>query len=160
MAVLPPDRQRLGAFWACVVWAASLSAGLAHAQTTCADLSALIGAIPVAATAGQPRPKGADFGLPAANHCATSRSTTGAAEPYCAWKFDYRDAEATSAFYSLSVRLRSCAATVLSAGGDAAVNHPDSYVLQQYETDQGTVSLSIKDKAGLHSTYVFLRLSN
>lgn len=43
-----------------------------------------------------------------------------------------------------------------SLSDDQPVNHPDSYLLKIWNTDEGVFRVSIKDKAALESSFVFL----
>lgn len=73
----------------------------------------------------------------------------------CLWSHGYRDPAARARFDALSAALEACLGHAISQ--DAPVNHPDSYVLRQFGQGAGTVYLSIKDKAALQRTLVFLR---
>ncbi|WP_299732879.1 hypothetical protein [uncultured Tateyamaria sp.] len=127
--------------------AVALSAVAAHADTYCADLTALSnGTI-------------TEIALPSgkAGICAISQDLSGARAVNCRWPFDYRVQAATDAF----TRLLDATAQCLNTEGvsDQGVNHPDSYDLRTFDTDTGQVSVSIKDKGALQQTFIFLRVA-
>ena len=90
-------------------------------------------------------------------NCTHSRGLGGALSLHCARAFEYRSTDATMAFDSLLGQVSSCAAAI--DRDDQSVSHPDSYDLHQFQLDTGTVSVSLKDKASLAQTYLFLRVS-
>jgi hypothetical protein len=90
-------------------------------------------------------------------NCTHSRGLEGALSLHCAQAFEYRSADATIAFDSLLGQVSLCAAAI--DRDDQSVSHPDSYDLRQFQLDTGTVSVSLKDKASLAQTYLFLRVS-
>ena len=55
-------------------------------------------------------------------------------------------------------RVSDCGAPIVQTG--PLVSHPDSYHLRQFQVDEKTVSVSLKDKGALAQTYVFLRVTN
>jgi hypothetical protein len=73
--------------------------------------------------------------------------------------FDYRDAQAVTWLNMLRTRVEACMGPDAEMAGDAQVNHPDSFDLHQYEGQGHRVALSLKDKAGLNQTLVFLSIS-
>ena len=81
-------------------------------------------------------------------------------ETVCQWAYAYRDPAAQSLFEDMASQLSMCLGTEVAS--DAPVNHPDSYDLRQYygqSQGQGAdVFLSIKDKASIRKTFVFLRI--
>lgn len=77
-------------------------------------------------------------------------------EEVCRWSFAYRSAAAEDMFDRLAAHLSTCLGP---PGGEAApVNHPDSYRLLQFEAKEAVISLSLKDKAALQRSFVFLRV--
>ena len=125
----------------------ALSATVAHADTYCADLTAL--------TDGT----ASDIALPSGTQgtCTTSLDLTGARALNCRWPFDYRAKAATDTFTALLDATTMC----LNAEGlsDQGVNHPDSYDLRTFDTETAQVSISIKDKGALQQTFIFLRVA-
>ena len=87
--------------------------------------------------------------------CSVSLNLSGEQANTCRWPFDYRAPEATLAFTALLDAATECLGT--EAVADQGVNHPDSYDLRTFDTDQIQVAISIKDKGALQQTYVFLR---
>ncbi len=73
----------------------------------------------------------------------------------CQWRFEYRALEAHTLFEKIGAALEACLGP--EATQDAPVNHPDSYDLRVFSAKDGAVYLSIKDKAALDATFVFLR---
>ena len=91
--------------------------------------------------------------------CSFSLDTLGMKSANCNWAFSYRSAEATGAFKDMLAELSACAAMASAIETDQPVNHPDFYDLRLMRIAGGDVGLSIKDKAALAQTYVFLRLT-
>lgn len=79
-------------------------------------------------------------------------------DPVCRWTFAYRADAAVAAFEHLAEKLTRCLGPPVDE--DAPVNHPDSYRLVQFGAPDAVISLSLKDKASLQSTFVFLRVDN
>lgn len=88
--------------------------------------------------------------------CKPSLGLSGTRSLTCAWPFAYRAAEATAAFEALSDDVMAC--TGPAAKPAPGVNHPDSYDLRLFAYEGGTVAVSLKDKAALRETYIFLRM--
>lgn len=76
----------------------------------------------------------------------------------CRWAFKYRSQAAESAFERIANDLARCLGA--PAATDEPVNHPDSYQLVQFNGSDGIISVSLKDKASLQQTFVFLRVDN
>ncbi len=91
--------------------------------------------------------------------CTTALALSGEISTHCAWPFDYRAPEATEAFEAVIEAVPSCMATSLEVENDQDVNHPDFYDLRIFQTPEGEVGISLKDKGGLQQTYVFLRVT-
>ncbi|WP_415402312.1 hypothetical protein [Tateyamaria sp. SN3-11] len=125
----------------------ALCATAAHADTYCADLTAL--------TQGTTTEITLPSGTP--GMCTTSLDLTGARALNCRWPFDYRAPAATDTFTALIDATTGC----LNTDGltDQGVNHPDSYDLRTFHTDTAQVSISIKDKGALQQTFIFLRVA-
>lgn len=92
--------------------------------------------------------------------CGTNRVLGGATETTCAWSFDYRAKEAKAHFDWVQERLQSCYHISGENLPDHRVNHPDSYTLWQFYIEDQQISLSLKDKAALRQSLVFLRWSD
>lgn len=91
--------------------------------------------------------------------CKASRMLSGATQTHCAWVFAYRDPAATEAFDQLIQAVAGCLGDTAHKHDDPDVNHPDFYDLQIFDIDGHEVGVSLKDKAALSETYVFLRLT-
>ncbi|MEL6996777.1 MAG: hypothetical protein AAFP68_00830 [Pseudomonadota bacterium] len=92
-----------------------------------------------------------------AETCGTALTTGGGREIHCRWSFAYRD----EAAISLHDRIASDVQTCLNATAvprEDGVNHPDSYDQQRFHAGDVDLSLSLKDKAALQRTFVFLRI--
>lgn len=75
----------------------------------------------------------------------------------CRWDFPYRADAAQAAFDAMSARLLACAGPDRLLADDQQVNHPDSYALNRYALRDKEVALSLKDKASLGKSLIFLR---
>ncbi|WP_299288665.1 hypothetical protein [uncultured Tateyamaria sp.] len=128
-------------------FAVLLSATAVHADTYCADLTALANG------------SSSEIAMPsgAIGTCSTSLDLTGARALNCRWPFDYRAQAATDAFTELLDATAQCLDT--DGVTDQGVNHPDSYDLRTFTTDTAQVSVSIKDKGALQQTFIFLRVA-
>ncbi len=93
-----------------------------------------------------------------AQDCSISRDERGGRTYLCHWAFPYRDAAATTAFEALDQEVRQCFNDASIMPDDLAVNHPDSYQLRRYQFGQAVISASLKDKAALCQSLVFLRI--
>ena len=74
----------------------------------------------------------------------------------CRWSFAYRSAAAQETFDRIADHLSECLGAPRAE--EAPVNHPDSYRLIQFETTDAVIFLSLKDKASLQRSFVFLRV--
>jgi hypothetical protein len=79
---------------------------------------------------------------------------------FCAWQFTYRAGAATAAFQALLDETAKCLGPAAGPIRDQAVNHPDFYDLRRFLVLDAEIGISIKDKAALQQTYVFLRISH
>ncbi len=77
---------------------------------------------------------------------------------YCAWEFPYRANRAYDTFDAFIRGLDDCIGQHATLHTDQDVNHPDYYAQRRYETEQSEVSVSVKDKSALGSTFVFIRV--
>ena len=91
--------------------------------------------------------------------CAFSLGMHETKSANCNWAFSYRSAEATGAFKDMLAELSACADMASGIATDQPVNHPDFYDLRLMRIAGGEVGLSIKDKAEMQQTFVFLRLT-
>ncbi len=90
--------------------------------------------------------------------CSISHDERGGTTYLCHWTFPYRDAAATTAFEALDEDIRQCFKEAMALPADSAVNHPDSYQLRRYRHGKLVISASLKDKAALGQSLVFLRI--
>ncbi len=75
----------------------------------------------------------------------------------CRWDFPYRSAEASNRFAQLQSLARTCTHDNLPGQVDTGVNHPDFYEAVHFPVSGGDLVVSLKDKAALQATLVFLR---
>lgn len=88
--------------------------------------------------------------------CTQSIALGGQSQLHCGWAFAYRDAAAQAAFQAGLQQLDQCFEQTTP---DQDVNHPDFYDLRLFISDDFEIGLSLKDKAALQETYVFLRIA-
>lgn len=88
--------------------------------------------------------------------CTRSLALGGGSQLHCGWAFDYRVAAATDAFEQGISVLNAC---FDQSTPDQNVNHPDFYDLRLFVAGDQEIGLSLKDKAVLGQTYVFLRIT-
>ncbi|MDJ0613743.1 MAG: hypothetical protein QNJ29_08690 [Rhizobiaceae bacterium] len=97
--------------------------------------------------------------LPTANNCQLALQLSGGKELICFWQFDYRSTSATEHLR----RLNKLISLAIDQGevpqDDQDVNHPDFYDLRTYTINGADIAVSLKDKAALDQTFVFLRAS-
>ncbi|MEP1993424.1 MAG: hypothetical protein ABJJ09_17505 [Ascidiaceihabitans sp.] len=90
--------------------------------------------------------------------CGTSLLISGARSSHCAYPFEYRADVAQQVFDDLAQLMTHCVGPeVPEQTGKNGVNHPDSYDQKTFQADNGSISLSLKDKGNLNQTYIFLR---
>lgn len=88
--------------------------------------------------------------------CSTSKTLGGGSSEDCFWRFEFRSERAIAGFAKLADHLKACSA-YFSSDPEPRVNHPDSF--EQVHATMGTVGLrlSLKDKAALSESLVFLK---
>ncbi|MDG2340434.1 MAG: hypothetical protein P8L32_04465 [Paracoccaceae bacterium] len=96
---------------------------------------------------------------PSLASCTFSTNISGAISFSCHWGFSYRTKEALEAFEAMLSDLALCADPTLGVVTDQNVNHPDFYDLRMLNIQGGEIALSLKDKAALQQTFIFLRLT-
>lgn len=90
--------------------------------------------------------------------CTRSLMLSGGSQVHCGWAFPYRAVAASKTFQQLLADVKDCTDGA-SAAADPDVNHPDFYELQTFRLSDTEVGVSLKDKAALEETYVFLRVA-
>lgn len=78
----------------------------------------------------------------------------------CTWQFSYRSPIATSGFTELRNLIAGCIDDPSKVTKDQNVNHPDYYEAYFYDFRRHALSVAIKDKVGLQSTFVFMRMKS
>ena len=91
--------------------------------------------------------------------CTRSLVLSGGSQVHCGWAFAYRASEATLAFQYLVSTVSACPGAAAHVTADLDVNHPDFYDLQTFRLGGQEIGVSLKDKAALSETYVFLRVA-
>ena len=133
----------------CAGFAAALIMLASPVAAFCKELAALEG-------------QGNDITLPATPmvaECRTSIQLGGRQQTQCGWPFAYRSDAASEAFERLNDAVSDCLGPETVATRDQSVNHPDFYDLRLYQVGEREIGVSLKDKAGLQETYVFLRVA-
>lgn len=92
-------------------------------------------------------------------NCQQAPALLGTHTQICRLSFTYRAKEAADTFEAWSASLLACAGPKNAILSDQPVNHPDSYFLHRFTLPQGEVSLSLKDKAALGQTLVFIQIN-
>ncbi len=91
--------------------------------------------------------------------CKSSLMLSGGTQVHCGWAFPYRAPAAKDAFQGLLAAVTACSGGRVDTTADQDVNHPDYYDLQTFRWIDREIGVSLKDKAGLGETYVFLRVA-
>ncbi|MFK7869266.1 MAG: hypothetical protein AB8B58_08505 [Roseobacter sp.] len=125
--------------------------GFAARADFCKDLQSLA-ALKSGATISLP-------GMSGTAPCKTSLMLSGGTQAHCSWAFAYRAAVAQETFQQVLADVTACAGDHAEITADQDVNHPDFYDLQTFRVNDFEVGVSLKDKAALGETYVFLRVS-
>ncbi len=125
-----------------------LAGNSARSEDMCPALQSLVSAIRQDA----PPPQA----FPDATECSFVRTLGGGQEHYCRWDYPFRSKDTLVKYSALNTAIRRCLDGPRQIEQDPDVNHPDTS--SQIIYDFGTVTLraSIKDKAALQKTLVFL----
>ena len=99
----------------------------------------------------------AHFAPPTEATCSGYLAETGGLSVSCYWSWPYRNIDAKRFADALWSDVQMCREGQ-SLDPDTPVNHPDSYILRQWQTAQNLFAVSIKDKAARGETLVFLRV--
>ena len=94
-----------------------------------------------------------------ASFCTLAKTLDGAIY-HCGWEFPYRAERAYETFDEFVRGVDDCIGQRAALHSDHSVNHPDFYDLRRFELEQTDVSVSVKDKAALGRTIVFIRVQN
>ena len=103
---------------------------------------------------GEPPPVLSD-----ARNCALSQDISGRQQYHCQWEFDYRSQNTYETFNQLIEAMQSCFENQAVARKDQGVNHPDTYDQRQFDLEDVVITVSLKDRAALSRTFVFLRVA-
>ena len=131
------------------------------AQDLCSDMEFLIEHSKIGfrairgAPESEPGTHGATFLLPEASRCVVVMNLERRSYR-CRWVYAYRDERAYAAFDRFADSLRRCFGAMAKEHVDRNVNHPDFYAARRYEMAEGAVTVSVKDKAAMGSTFVFI----
>jgi hypothetical protein len=91
--------------------------------------------------------------------CTRSLVLSGGSQLNCGWAFTYRAPAASEAFENLIATITDCLGAAAHVTADLNVNHPDFYDLQTFRLEGQEIGISLKDKASLSETYIFLRVT-
>ena len=157
-----PRLRRGLAFICAIAFSASsplLAAGVASGF--CDDLHSVIGVNITAPTRPPPDlTKLALFDAP--KDCGISQTEAGEIAQHCMAPYPYRSRVALQVFEALNIAMTQCKFTRDRIDEAEAVNHPDSYDQRSYLFGVADaiwrVDLSLKDKATLEQTLLFLRV--
>lgn len=154
------DRGSLRSILCLTVALAATPADTARATTLCADMSNLVGEAHSNFSNWTTKSTKAatPLILPDAEDCALTRSLSGENAYHCTWRFAYREADSYGTFDAFDQSFQECFGARAQLSRDQSVNHPDFYDLRHYQLGRVKVTLSIKDKSALQSTYVFVRV--
>ena len=94
-----------------------------------------------------------------AEKCTRSLMLSGDVQTHCRWAFPYRAQAATQAFEALNVAISRCLGPTARMTSDPDVNHPDFYDLQIFQFGDQEIGISLKNKAALSQTFVFVRVT-
>jgi len=78
----------------------------------------------------------------------------------CVWEFPYRAERAYDTFDDFVGTMNECIGQHATPHSDQSVNHPDYYSSRRYDMERAEVSVSVKDKAALGNTLVFIRVQS
>jgi hypothetical protein len=137
--------------------------GVARAQDLCANIDYLIdqSRSQFAEIAEKPTGDAGDHDviltLAGASYCSVTKKSKSSFY-HCGWEFPYRAQHAYDTFDEFVRGVNECIGQHATLHTDRSVNHPDYYALRRYETEQADVSVSVKDKGALGSTFVFIRV--
>lgn len=119
----------------------------------CAELGRLADLAATGFASGNP---GAE--LTEVESCDLSRNVGGSQTYLCSWAFPYRAPGAAAVFDMLDRTIPVCIRGATAMPEDSSVNHPDSYELSSYRRGNVVISASLKDKAAISKSLVFLRI--
>ena len=94
--------------------------------------------------------------LDGAEACQSALQLGGASSFHCQWGFSYRSKAGSDAFRAMDALLRQCLDAAPVDADGSPVNHPDSFDQRHYRATGFMLSLSLKDKAALARSFVFL----
>ncbi len=139
--------------------------GVAQAQDFCTDLQVLMdqSRAQFAEIAGKPSGNAGDheatLTLTGASYCTVTKKSKRSTY-LCGWEFPHRAEHAYGTFDGFVRKVDDCIGRQATVHSDQSVNHPDYYASRRYEMEQAEVSVSVKDKGALGSTFVFVRVQS
>ncbi len=141
----------------------SATLGVAQAQDFCAKVDHLIDQSQSGFSKIAAKPKGSagdrdvTLSLAGASRCSVTMKSK-KNWYHCAWEFPHRAEQAYETFEEIAGKLNVCIGERATLHSDRSVNHPDFYASRRFELKQADVSVSVKDKGALGSTFVFVRV--
>ncbi|MEM7223897.1 MAG: hypothetical protein AAF495_13005 [Pseudomonadota bacterium] len=138
------------------------ASGAARAQDLCAEIEQLVDQsrtqfVEITAETQDGGAREAAMKISGAASCRVMKGLNGNLYR-CAWEFPHQASEAYNTFDSFVSRVGDCLGDQATQHEDKSVNHPDYFALTRYELPEAKVSVSVKDKAALGLTYVFIRV--
>lgn len=133
----------------------------AYGAPLCSALNTLLAGIStgdVSRSAVEPLLLNQSAGVSDPEVCGKTRTLSGSSSHHCAWSFPYRSDHAVEVFEGLGSSFQACLSDGAVHGSDPLVNHPDSYDTRIFNLGDRMAILSLKDKAALQKTYVFVRV--
>ena len=137
--------------------------GVAQAQDLCTNIEYLIdqSRSQFAEIANKPNGDTGDYDvtltLAGASYCFVTKKSKRNIY-HCGWEFPYRAQHAYDTFDEFVRGVNECIGQHATLHTDQSVNHPDYYASRRYEMEWAEVSVSVKDKGALGSTFVFIRV--
>ncbi|MCP4317398.1 MAG: hypothetical protein GY789_15630 [Hyphomicrobiales bacterium] len=97
--------------------------------------------------------RGVTLTLDDAADCTISPLQNGSAYN-CVWEYPLKAPDAYRKFSAIGQNLQTCIGDRATVLKDKGVNHPDFYDARRYQMERANVTVSIKDKSALNSTFV------
>ena len=141
------------------------TAGVAEAQDLCANIHHLMdqSRSDFAEIGGKPSGDTGDheatLTLAGASYCTVTKRSKRSTY-HCGWEFPHRAEQAYDTFDEFVRKVDDCIGRHATVHSDQSVNHPDYYASRRYETERAEVSVSVKDKGALGSTFIFIRVQS
>ena len=140
---------------AALVWLVALAIGQGKADAADEPFCAGLKTLTDAAVTDFRDLTGSGADLVGAENCVLSLAAGGVRRTTCRWRFDYRDPAAAEAFTRMEGAVQACL-PALTRSREPGVNHPDTFDQRRYGDGDIEVTLSLKDKVALDTSFIFL----